>query len=210
VEKTYYGTQEVLVLQYSPTLAQIDSDKGPYWVRRDQISTAPSRTNRKERGSRLGGGAEKRKAVLNRLVNSPAAHAAAAWILKNEPNIHVSISTRDRENGEAENFIISNVADVRDEDISYPSEKTQGSSYTIRVGGTPTDEVKAWFKSIDVGAEPTFGKGATIQKWGFVIDFFMVELGIGFAHDVDVQSVVYRIKNEACRDAFVREYNGAY
>lgn len=39
----YYGLQKVDILQFTSSLAQIYSEKGPFWIKRNQLSIRPSK-----------------------------------------------------------------------------------------------------------------------------------------------------------------------
>jgi hypothetical protein len=175
------------------------------------IVPAPERKLTKTRERRpIWENPERRQKVLSRLLPNPASYVAAAWLLKNDVHIHLSVTPAVREEGNLENFVHSEITNIEDSDISVSSELTQGPSFTATVGGIrPPQNVLEAFKSVDVSASEYYKKGTTVQKWGFVYDFLMVELGVGFNHGTKVEDVVARIKGTEQRDAFLSEYYGA-
>lgn len=152
---------------------------------------------------------ERRKDVLDRLVSNPSAYTAAGWLLRNRAHFHLSITPEVKEEGRLEDFVHSEILNILDSDISVSSDLTQGPSFTATVGGLrPPEHVSRAFKNIGVADSKYYNTGTTVQKWGFVYDFMMVNLGIGFNHNIDLRSIANKILNPACRDAFMREING--
>jgi hypothetical protein len=168
-------------------------------------SVKPQRIAIKRR-VRIWENSECRAEVLARLIPEPAAYCCAGWLLKNKAHIHLSLSLKAHEEGKLEEFVRSEISDVRDSDVSVASEATMGSTFTAVVGTIrPPEHVLQAFEKINVSPSVYRGVGTTVQKWGFVFDFLMVELGVGFNHDIGLKDVASRIQNVFCREAFLAE-----